>query len=71
MNHPGGIIPAPLRIAVEREFGPVVHIEERPGGHTPGVCAALTLTDRRVFLKAIAVGHPLSQGHGWRPGSIP
>ncbi|MFD7737715.1 hypothetical protein [Streptomyces sp. MJM8645] len=68
MNHPGGIIPAPLRIAVEREFGPVLHIEERPGGHTPGVCAALTLTHRRVFLKAIAVCHPFSKDHQLEAG---
>ncbi|MGF1425520.1 hypothetical protein [Kitasatospora sp. LaBMicrA B282] len=68
MSHPGGIVPDPLRRAVEREFGPVLHIEERPGGHTPGISAALTLTQRRVFLKAIAVCHPLSKGHQLEAG---
>ncbi|MER8104201.1 hypothetical protein [Kitasatospora sp. NPDC094016] len=73
MNHPGGIIPAPLRIAVERKFGPVLRIEERPGGHTPGISAALTLAHRRVFLKAIAVCHPLSKDHQLEAGinSVP
>jgi hypothetical protein len=57
------IVPAPLLDALEREFGQVRQIEARPGGHTPGISAALTTSHRRVFLKAIAVSHPLSKDH--------
>ncbi|WP_034089117.1 hypothetical protein [Streptacidiphilus albus] len=53
---------------MEREFGPVLRLSERPGGHTPGISAVLTLANRRVFLKAIEVCHPLSKDHQLEAG---